>query len=63
MDCGDCWIDSAYKESQAAINDMIATLDWNPDNYMYLFFPGQSHSENDWRSRLDIPVRFLLEQK
>ena len=63
MDCGDCWIDSAYKESQADINDMIATLDWNPDNYMYRFFPGQSHSENDWRSRLDIPVRFLLGQK
>ena len=63
MDCGDCWIDTAYKESQAAINDMIATLDWNPDNYMYRFFPGQSHSENDWRSRLDIPVRFLLGQK
>ena len=60
MDCGDCPIDSAYKESQAAINQMIDELDWNEENYMYRFFPGQSHSENDWRSRLDIPVRFLL---
>ena len=60
MDCGDCPIDSAYKESQAAINEMIFTLDWAPANYMYRFFPGQSHSESDWRSRLDIPVRFLL---
>lgn len=58
MDCGDCMIDSAYAESQAAINEMIATWDWN--NYMYRFFPGQSHSEGDWRSRLDIPVKFLL---
>jgi enterochelin esterase-like enzyme len=60
MDRGDCQIDSAYAESQEAINDMITALDWNKDNYMYRFFPGQSHSENDWRSRLDIPVRFLL---
>lgn len=60
MDCGDCMIDSAYKESQAAINEMIATWDWSKTNYMYKFFPGQSHSESDWRSRLDIPVKFLL---
>ena len=39
---------------------MIAALDWNSENYMYRFFPGQSHSEEDWRSRLDIPVLFLL---
>ena len=60
MDCGDCAIDSEYAESQAAINEMISTLDWNKENYLYRFFPGQSHSENDWRSRLDIPVKFLL---
>lgn len=60
MDRGDCQIDDAYAESQAAINEMIAGLDWNSENYMYRFFPGQSHSEEDWRSRLDIPVLFLL---
>ena len=60
MDCGDCPIDSEYAESQAAINEMIYNLDWNKENYMYIFFPGQSHSEADWRSRLDIPIKFLL---
>lgn len=60
MDRGDCQIDLAYAESQENINNMIAALDWNKDNYMYRFFPGQSHSESDWRARLDIPVRFLL---
>ena len=59
MDCGDCQIDAEYFESQEQINAIIAALDWD-GNYMYRFFPGQSHSENDWRSRLDIPVRFLL---
>ena len=63
MDCGDCQIDSAYKKSQAAINAMIATLDWNEENYMYRFFPGQSHSESDWRSRLHLPILFLLGTK
>lgn len=60
MDCGDCEIDAAYAESQAAINEMIATWEWSKENYMYRFFSGQSHTESDWRSRLDIPVKFLL---
>lgn len=60
MDCGDCPIDLEYKESQSAINSQIAGLDWSKDHYMYRFFPGQTHSEKDWRSRLDIPVTFLL---
>ena len=49
-----------YAEPQEAINQMIATLGWDESAYMYRFFPGQSHSENDWRSRLDIPIRFIL---
>ena len=60
MDRGDCMIDSAYAESQDAINEMITTLDWPKENYMYRYFPGKSHSESDWRERLHIPVRFLL---
>lgn len=60
MDCGDCSIDSAYAEPQAAINEFLAGWEWSKANYMYRFFPGQSHSESDWRSRLDIPVKFLL---
>ena len=60
MDRGDCPIDSAYAEAQESINRMIATLGWDESSFMYRFFPGQSHSENDWRSRLDIPIRFIL---
>ena len=60
MDRGDCTLDSSYAEPQEAINQMISSLGWNESNYMYRFFPGHSHSENDWRSRLDVPIRFLL---
>ena len=61
MDRGDCALDSSYAEPQEAINQMISTLGWDETDYMYRFFPGHSHSENDWKSRLDIPIRFLLQ--
>lgn len=60
MDRGDCTLDSSYAQPQEAINDMIASLGWDESHYMYRFFPGHSHSENDWKSRLDVPIRFLL---
>ena len=60
MDRGDCALDSSYAEPQDAINQMIASLGWDESHYMYRFFPGHSHSENDWKSRLDVPIRFLL---
>ena len=60
MDRGDCAIDTPYAEPQEAINQLIKSLGWDEEHYMYRFFPGHSHSENDWRSRLDIPVRFIL---
>ena len=61
MDRGDCAIDTPYAAPQEAINQLIHELGWDESQYMYRFFPGHSHSENDWKSRLDIPVRFLLQ--
>lgn len=60
MDRGDCPYDSTYAEAQEAINEMIYSLEWSETHYMFDIFPGHSHSENDWKSRLDIPVKFLL---
>ena len=60
MDRGDCMLDSSYADPQEAINHMISSLGWDETHYMYRFFPGHSHSENDWKSRLDIPISFLL---
>ena len=60
MDRGDCTLDSSYAEPQEAINQMIGSLGWDESDYMYRFFPGHSHSENDWKSRLDVPISFLL---
>ena len=60
MDRGDCAIDTPYAEPQEAINQLIHELGWPESQFMYRFFPGHSHSENDWKSSLDIPVRFLI---
>lgn len=62
MDRGDCAIDTPYAEPQEAINRMIQSLGWPESQFTYRFFPGHSHSENDWRSRLDIPVQFMTAQ-
>ena len=60
MDCGDQTLDEAYAGTQAAINEMIGESGWEDGHFMYKFFPGHAHTENDWRARLDIPVKFLL---
>lgn len=64
MDCGDKTIDAGYDKTQEAINKMIQTLDWPSVNgnegYMYRFFPGHAHTENDWNARFEIPVLYLL---
>lgn len=64
MDCGDMTIDAGYDKTQEAINEMIHELDWPAvdgiKGYMYKFFPGHAHTEDDWNSRFEIPVIFLL---
>lgn len=64
MDCGDKTIDAGYDKTQEAINEMISTLDWKQEGvdeaYMYKFFPGHAHTEEDWNKRFEVPVLYLL---
>ena len=62
MDDGDQTIDAYYTETQAAINAMLRNEGWDEAHFQYLFFPGQAHDEKCWRSRLDCPLSFLLQQ-
>ena len=62
FDRGDQTLDANYAESQAAINAMLEAEGWDSDHFLYRFFPGHAHDENSWRSRLDIPLRFLLKR-
>jgi len=60
MDNGDKTLDSFYGESQHAINVMLYQHGWDSAHYMYRYFPGAAHCEDDWRARLDVPLKFLL---
>mgnify|MGYP003300477744 FL=1 len=63
MDNGDQTLDANYLMAQALINDMMYESGWDSTHYMYRFFPGTAHCENDWRARLDVPLLFLLAEE
>ena len=60
MDQGDQTLDAFYGEAQRQINEMFAAQGWDDAHFMYRYFPGHAHCEDDWQSRLDIPLTFLL---
>ena len=62
FDRGDQTLDANYEASQDAINAMLTNAGWDDTHFLYRFFPGHAHDENSWRSRLDIPLRFLLKK-
>lgn len=60
MDNGDQTLDANYLMAQSLINEMMYESGWDEAHYMYRFFPGTAHCEDDWKARLDIPLLFLL---
>ena len=60
MDNGDQTLDANYLYSQAAINEMLRSEGWDEQHFMYRFFPGAAHTEDDWKERIPIPLTFLL---
>lgn len=60
MDNGDQTLDANYLTAQSLINEMMYESGWDEAHYMYRFFPGTAHCEDDWKARLDIPLLFLL---
>lgn len=62
MDRGDETLDAFYGEAQDSINAMLKEAEWDEAHYMYRFYPGAAHCEDDWKARLDIPLCFLLNE-
>ena len=60
MDQGDRTLDAFYGDAQDAINAMLREEGWDEAHFMYRFFPGHAHCEDDWKARLDVPLLFLL---
>lgn len=60
MDCGDQTIDEVYIPYFFEMNALADSLGYDNARLLTPFFPGHSHSEDSWASRVAIPLRFLL---
>lgn len=51
----------AYEKFQHAVDLLFSSSGYRRDhNYMSLRFDGADHSEASWRSRVEVPLRFVL---
>jgi predicted alpha/beta superfamily hydrolase len=59
FDYGDQTLDALYPKHQQKI-DVLLEKNYNKRLWQSLYFPGQDHSENAWKKRLNAPLTFLL---
>jgi enterochelin esterase-like enzyme len=62
FDHGTETLDSMYASLQLQVDAIMKQKKYKPSNWISRSWPGQDHSEKSWRSRLDIPITFLLKQ-
>lgn len=60
MDRGDQTLDAQYPKYQDRIDKMFRDAGWDDAHYVSKVFPGLSHTEGSWASRLEVPVLYLL---
>jgi predicted alpha/beta superfamily hydrolase len=60
FDCGDQTLDALYPDIQLKIDLLMKEKGFSSKNWLTKYFPGENHSEQSWRKRLDIPLKFLL---
>ena len=60
MDRGDQTLDAQYPKYQDRLDKMFKDAGWDDAHYVSKVFPGLSHVEGSWASRLDVPVQYLL---
>jgi enterochelin esterase-like enzyme len=64
FDHGSETLDAIYARYQRRIDGVVARRGYRKGvNCLSLSFPGQKHNEISWASRVDVPLRFLLELK
>jgi enterochelin esterase-like enzyme len=62
FDYGDATLDALYPPLQQMADEIMKEKGFNAKNWLTKFFPGEDHSENAWKKRLDIPLVFLLKK-
>ena len=60
FDHGDHTLDALYPTLQKQVDIIMTEKGFTSKNWMSKFFPGENHSEESWKKRLDIPLEFLL---
>ena len=60
FDHGTETLDSMYASLQLQVDAIMKQKKYRPSNWISRSWPGQDHSEKSWRSRLDVPLAFLL---
>jgi len=60
FDYGSETLDQYYKPYQLKIDAIMVANGYDSSNWKTLEFVGDDHSEDSWRKRLDIPLKFLV---
>jgi enterochelin esterase-like enzyme len=62
FDHGTETLDSMYASLQLQVDAIMKQKKYKPSQWISRSWPGQDHSEKSWRSRLAVPITFLLKQ-
>ena len=62
FDHGTETLDSMYASLQLEVDAIMKEKKYRPSNWISRSWPGQDHSEKSWKSRLNVPVTFLLKR-
>jgi hypothetical protein len=60
FDCGDQTLDAFYPPIQRQVDQLMLQKGYSKNNWLTIYEPGADHSEKSWKSRLHIPMTFLL---
>jgi enterochelin esterase-like enzyme len=60
FDYGTETLDAVYEPYQLKVDDLMRKLGYSEQNRITRKFEGADHSENSWKERLAIPMKFLL---
>ena len=61
FDYGDQTLDALYPPLQKKVDEVMINAGYSHGrNWTTQFFEGKDHSENSWKERFDVPVKFLL---
>lgn len=62
FDYGDKTLDALYPSLQKRVDQIMKQKGYTRKSWITKFYPGDDHSEQSWRKRLNIPFEFLLKK-